>query len=354
MGSDGQPPADGWLSNLPGTAVKTAVRNGMPADSVALYARWWQLESWLRELAYVELRAMHGQGWANVVKVAAGRQTVDASFTHMLGADSENPLAYLDYSQVIALIEDHWEQFEYALITRKAWDGRQEELKRIRHRIGHMRRPHVDDVARLEQTLRDLERGAFVALASYNRTEVPDRDVMSDAVSLGWVAGEHDDARRLVEHARRQYDTKIWVRSSRRPWASWPANTRQVPGLLWRVDFFVSDRWIDLSRLWYDTALESPKALLVHTMLDGPHHVAFTFSGADDGAEVADAIGNVFDAVLLSASYGPPLDDEAALQDLHDVDFRLLIGSRWQIIDETTVPVSLFGAGAKVHAAPRW
>jgi hypothetical protein len=34
---------------------------------------------------------------------------------------------------------------------------------RIRHRIGHVRRPHDDDLNRVEQALRDLEHGAFVA-----------------------------------------------------------------------------------------------------------------------------------------------------------------------------------------------
>jgi hypothetical protein len=36
---------------------------GCPPRLRALYARWWQLETWLRELAYVELRALLGTRW---------------------------------------------------------------------------------------------------------------------------------------------------------------------------------------------------------------------------------------------------------------------------------------------------
>jgi hypothetical protein len=125
-----------WLVGGDGDAVRTAARLGVPTASLALYARWWQLEAWLRELVYVELRALHGREWGDVVRAASGRQSADASYTHMQGADNKNPLAYLDYSQIVSLIDEHWDTFEYALLTKKAWDGRQEELKRIRHRIG--------------------------------------------------------------------------------------------------------------------------------------------------------------------------------------------------------------------------
>ena len=37
-------------------AVKAGWANGMPPLASALYGRWWQLESWLRSLLYVELQ----------------------------------------------------------------------------------------------------------------------------------------------------------------------------------------------------------------------------------------------------------------------------------------------------------
>ena len=71
------------------------------------------------------------------VKAANVRLEQDAVYTHMAGPDSDNPLAYLDYSQVVELIERLWDQIGYALFERASWQGHQVDLKRIRHRIGH-------------------------------------------------------------------------------------------------------------------------------------------------------------------------------------------------------------------------
>lgn len=207
----GNPPAE--------AAIAAASPLSIGPGSLALYARWWQLETWLRELVYVELRARHGVGWLDVVRVASGRQTLDATFTHMLSADTDNPLAYLDYSQLVSLIDANWDLCSYALLERASWNGRQAELARIRHRIGHCRKPHADDLGRLEQTLRDLERGRFIAHASYNDARSQLGGGHSGRVVRDWQHGEHETAQRLVEHASRQYETRIKVSLSRRPWA---------------------------------------------------------------------------------------------------------------------------------------
>lgn len=346
-----------WLVTSDGEAVRTAARLGVPPASLALYARWWQLESWLRELVYVELRARHGRQWDDVVRAASGRQSQDATYTHMQSPDAQNPLAYLDYSQIVSLIDENWETFDYALLTKKAWDGRQEELKRIRHRIGHMRRPHPDDLGRLEQTLRDLERGTFVALASYNDGETPDPDEHSDAVTRGWVQGEHEDARRLVNHALRQYETRLIVRSSVRPWVHAGQRAGHGPGHLWHAEFFVRGRSVDAGSLWYDTQIESIRPLIVHMSCFDPYHIGFTFSGADNDTAVADAIGAAFDAVLMNASlrvtgFGDEL--EQWRRTVRDVDFRLLVESGWMIVERTTLPISNFGSGGGVRSNPGW
>jgi hypothetical protein len=184
--------ADNWRDPAAVSAVAAVVPHYMSARSLALYARWWQLETWLRELAYVELRSLAGKGWTDKLSAASGRQAADAAHTHMAGADNENPLAYLDYSQIVEVMADHWDQFRLGLLERGSWEGRQDDLKRIRHRIGHLRRPHRDDLSRLEQTLRDLERGAFIALASYNRRDTPDPQHHDDPVTQGWIKGRHE------------------------------------------------------------------------------------------------------------------------------------------------------------------
>ena len=350
-------PEPSWTSDSASDRALRAATVGagvLPARSVALYARWWQLETWLRELIYVELRALYGSSWGDAVKVATGRQTQDAAFTHMASADSNNPLAYLDYSQLLQVIAAHWDQFGYALIRRPSWEAHQEELTRIRHRISHMRRSHPDDLSRLEQTLRDLERGSFLALASYNDKRTPGRIDPSDPVAVGWLGSQHDDARRLIGHARGQYDTSLLLRKSRRPWSREDLDEPARPGQFWHADFILRGRHVDARQLWrYDYMVEV-RPLLLHMLADNPWRVEFTFAAVDDGQAVADAIGKVFDAVLLVSSSGP-LSEEQERRWEHRVksspDFRLLSGTGWNIVDETTVPISLFGARASVETA---
>jgi hypothetical protein len=347
-----------WTSDLDSDrALRAATASDagvLPARSVALYARWWQLETWLRELIYVELRALYGSTWGDAVKVATGRQSQDAAFTHMAGTDSNNPLAYLDYSQLLPVIQAHWDQFEYALIRRPSWEARQEELARIRHRIGHLRRSHPDDLGRLEQMLRDLEHGAFRALASYNDRRTPDRIDPNDRVAVGWLDGQHDDARRLVGHARGQYETLLLLRKSRRPWSRDDLNQPARPGQFWHADFILRGRHVDARQLWLYDYIAEVRPLLVHMLADNPWRVGFTFAAVDDGQAVADAIGTVFEAVLLVSSSGP-LSEEQELRWQRRVrdspDFRLVSNTGWNIVDETTVPISVFGAGASVETA---
>lgn len=320
----------------------------LPARSVALYARWWQLETWLRELTYVEMRSLRGAAWADSARAATGRQRQDAAFRHMAGADNENPLAYLDYSQLINVIDAHWEYLGYALLHREVWAGRQAELSRIRHRIGHLRRAHPDDLNRLEQTLRDLEQGAFRALSSYNSRWTPDHIEENDQVATGWILGEHETAQRLVAHADRQYDTRIIVRKSRRPWGGENHGLPNGSGDLWHADFYFGSRVLNAPALWRDSSMLSVKPLLVHFLADSPGSCSFTFSAIDDSVAVAEAIGNAFEAVLHNCRPGFVEEGQMhswamRVQGIHD--YRVLTGTGWNIVDSDTVPISIFGAG---------
>lgn len=348
-----------WLGADELYAVHTAVRSGgMPSTSAALYARWWQLETWLRQLVYVELRARDGAAWTDVVKTSEARQKQDAAYTHMTGPDNENPLAYLDYSQLIKIIDDNWDLFGYALIERDAWNGRQSELKRIRHRIGHVRAPHSDDLARLEQTLRDLETGAFKALASYTMRSEPQPGRSTDAATAGWIQMQHQTAKRLITHAERQYETHFKLRASRRPWASWPADFNNARGILWHAEFYMRDRTIDVAELWREASLRDARRLFVHLLSDNVHHVEVAFSCVDDAQDIADAIGRVFDAVLMVSRYRgiewSPEVHERFRRLARNVDYRVEYASLWGTVDDTTVPITLFGAGGGVSSVPDW
>ncbi|MFJ3861044.1 Swt1 family HEPN domain-containing protein [Streptomyces sp. NPDC090085] len=353
-------PFDEWSDDVRG-ALGRAVAHGMPEGSLALYARWWQLETWLRELVYVELRARYGAKWIDEVKAALGRQRQDAEFKHMSTADSENPLAYLDYSQLLIVVEANWEQMKYALLERKSWEGRQGELMRIRHRIGHVRKPHQDDLGRLEQTLRDLERGAFIACASYNSRRRPDLEECGDPVSKGWIGGAHPTARRLIRHAEIQYGVSLEVDVSRRPWATWPDSLEKAEGIFWHAEFYLRDRILDFRALWNQIKGISP--IIVHVLASDPHVFKVTFSAVDDPGVISDAIGACFDSVLHCSR---PRSQGLGLSGMSEgefrqwgvrtasIDYRVMGPSGWSTVDETTIPISMFASGGGVEILPNW
>jgi hypothetical protein len=116
----------------------------------------------------------------------------------MPSPDAENLLAYTDTGTLLRLIAipETWPLVEPSLLPRVRWDGLVDVLGDLRIRNAHLRRPHSDDLARLEQALRDLEPGAQRALSAFNRQH---RwwTAEGDPVAVAWVSGEHEDAKGL-------------------------------------------------------------------------------------------------------------------------------------------------------------
>ncbi len=321
----------------------------MPPEAMALYARWWQLETWLRSLVYVELRARDGIGWANLLPpLTASRATSDRQ-GYMATPDTQARLAYMDTTPLFELLKTNWPLFSDALIDDAAvWSGGVIELTKIRHRIGHCRRPHPDDLGRLEQTLRDLEPGTFRAAAAFNRQRTPESD-LADPMVDAWVREVHDDARRLVKHADRSYDVRFALRSSRRPWADLRQPDDPVSGqigYLWHATWYLGRGRLDLRRFWEDTYLDRLRDLIVFVCADQTS-VEVSFAAIDDPAAVADAIGNCFDAVMVNDNRGPNRMEWGEFVDAHsDLDPRVQVCSPWNIVHDDTVPITLFGAGS--------
>jgi hypothetical protein len=157
--------------------LASAVDNGVPTDGLIAAARWCQLETYLRQLLYIQLRALYGPEWQTVLNSRPAVYAERAkALEYMASADDEHLLSHVDVSALFDLISDHWGQCAHGIAMPKAvWDGKVAEVKPIRHRIAHCRRPHRDDVERLEQLLRDLEKGARRALSAYVRWYDPGR-----------------------------------------------------------------------------------------------------------------------------------------------------------------------------------
>jgi Swt1-like HEPN len=337
------------------SSLERAWSMGVPGYASALHARWWQLETWLRSLVYVELRSRFGSDWTSQISQKAVRYAQnEARLAYMPSPDAELVLAYLDVYDLFGLIDEHWELFEASLIDKDVWKGRVKELRQIRHRIAHCRRPHVDDLSRVEQCMRDLETGAFKAVTSFNKRAMPAEE-LDDPVVAAWGRGEHPDARRLIAHAERNYDVFFRLTYSRRPWADAYHSGTKIsgrPGFLWHAVFDLHGDGFEVANLWNDYEMSRPRMRrsIVFLCADSPTSVDVSFAAVDDPQAVADLIGDSFDAVLRASRYGWR---EGSLEDGFDkwaeraanLDPRVQVSSAW-LIDESTTPITIFRTGS--------
>ncbi len=305
---------------------------GVPAVATALYGRWWQFETWLRSLAYVELKAAFGSAWDDQLpSTPQKRQGNEKTIQYMATPDSQARLAYTDVSGLLSIIDHNWTLFEPSLISQNIWVGRVQELRHIRNRIGHCRRPHADDLVRIEQMLRDLESGAFVALSAFNRRGSFEKD-RNEHLVKEWVNGEHEVAIRLLDHAARQYETDFHLSWSRRPWSMPPsANSTLsgVQGYIWHAEWmFRGDRSLDLGNFWNDAGLDPCRESILFVCANSSSSVEVSFSSMENPTEVADAIGCCFDAVIRNQRrYRNSNDDYATwTRSCADLDPRVQAG----------------------------
>ncbi len=217
-----------------------------------------------------------------------------------------------------------------------------------------MRRPHADDLGRLERVIRDLEGGTFKALSTYNDRRVPDAALYSDAVMMGVVRGARGHASAPGACGSSVRNAGPIVSTSARAWAERsPASISGAPGYLWHVEFFKRGQGIDVPALWRDVEGSDVGRLLVHLEVHDGHHVGFAFSAVDDETEIADAVGSAFDYVLMNHAYGQEESHGVAWsRRMRDMDYRIVSGDGWTVVDETTVPISNFGAGGGVTKRP--
>jgi hypothetical protein len=341
------------LSSSTINQLNSLSRFGLSEKALVLYGRWWQFEDWLRQLAYVELRSKYGRAWSAHIGGSTSNQEKDAEWTHMLARDNENPLAYLDFPKLSDLMIAEWDIFKFALPRLETWKSHASELNMVRRRIAHLRLAHSDDLARLEQALRDLERGAYITLATYNSRWRPRTGSDPNPIIDGWINKSHTDAQRLIDHADKQYEVSFDLRISGRPWATSQAAPAPGPGKLWHAEFYSSRFPIDLQELWRTGYFAKPRDLVIHVEANSPHSVSFTFADVDDHDEIADAIGNAFDAILTSRGRGESSDHEWQ-RAARELNYRIAAGSGWNIVDETTLPISIFGSGGSVQEFPQW
>jgi Swt1-like HEPN len=282
--------------------VQRAIGSGTPAEAIACYARWWQLESYLREIVYTELRSAYGTTWSNEVgERASNRAAGDQVNRYMPSADAEDVLSYADANVLFGLIDRHWHLFEVVLLPKLRWQGQIDTLLAIRNRVAHCRRPHSDDLSRIELMLRDLEAGARVFYGSYADTAHA-LTSHRDPLVKDWVKQRHNAAARLVEHCARKYDTRFRLGYSLRPWTEAPEPKAPIcghEGAIWHARWLLGDREVDPERLWKQLRSRT-RDLILHLLVEVTGITA-TFSALEPSDEVADAIADVFDTLIMTS-----------------------------------------------------
>jgi hypothetical protein len=174
----------------------------VPSAAVHLFRMSWQLELWLREITYVEVRASRAD-WQEFLKKEIKRWPAtalsnDKKLTHMATAH-ESELSYLSFGQLCDLITSNWALWSDYLPPLDNFRSRIEEVKTIRNRVAHCRRPHPNDERRLDLFLRDLDPGIRKFCLRYCRPGPTDeRDPVATAIARVWP--EHGWATELFSH----------------------------------------------------------------------------------------------------------------------------------------------------------
>jgi hypothetical protein len=154
--------------------------SGVNPDAVKGYCLFYQLERWLREMVYLELKAHFGESWWKEVEKALQRSRAggipaarsliaDKQHPHMSTPEND-PLWFLSFDSLLKIIFDGdlWRFFETYLTTKRLVRAKFEEIASIRNRIAHYRALHKDDVDRVAAALRDLDSGFWRFCTSYN------------------------------------------------------------------------------------------------------------------------------------------------------------------------------------------
>jgi hypothetical protein len=158
----------------------------VPSAAVRLFRMSWQLELWLREITYVELRASRANWKDYFNPQTRTKLTSDRKLSHM-ATGHENEISYLSFGQLCDLLKSNWELWSEYFPPLDNLGPRLEEVKTIRNRVAHCRRPHENDERRLDLFLRDLDPGIRQFCLRYTSSAYPDdTDPVATSIAADW------------------------------------------------------------------------------------------------------------------------------------------------------------------------
>lgn len=244
----------------------------VPKHALETYGRLWQLETWLRRMVYVELRALLGDNWAQVLPPLARSFEADKALRHMPTPEMD-ALSYSTISKLTEAIGKHWNCFECYFPPKDLLDAKLKEVFQIRNRVAHFRLGHADDYPRVLQFLRDIDLGFWNFCTSYNNAQpiLPQtRDKVTEHLlhldPLPWGEIKPREWAR-VGFVDKSIVVGVTVNVQCRPWAIWKHPVDAEPGFLYDVTLNAQDgRVFDYKKLLGDT--QRVHAHLVHILLD--------------------------------------------------------------------------------------
>lgn len=294
----------------------------VPERALRIYARLWQLETWLRRMAYLELRSLLGDEWAASLNTDSHPFRADKRLTHMPSPEM-NALSYSQLSALTKLIGNNWSCFESYFPPRALWDAKLEEISQIRNRSAHFRVSHSDDHPRLLQFLRDIDKGFWTFCTSYNNPQ-PLLQQANDPVAMHFLSldpfpwtevGPNQVAR--VGIADRSLVIAVAVEALRRPWTEVHPPIDGTPGYLYDVQLTARDaRTFDYSLLLQQT--RKLHQHVVHICLDATESgLRITLPAVLGAAKVVEIVEAFLDAAgyAVGRSRNPVASDPTALAD---------------------------------------
>lgn len=163
----------------------------VPPSAISLFRMSWQLEMWLREIVYVELRAAYADWESHINEASKKKLDTDKSLSHMT-TDHQSQLAYLTFSELWTVVSNTWGLFKHYFPPRNIVDARLLEIKAIRNRVAHCREPNKNDLARMELFLRDLDPGFRTFCDRYTHADTSTRkDGVIETLCAEWQTTGH-------------------------------------------------------------------------------------------------------------------------------------------------------------------
>ena len=157
----------------------------VPNEAENIFRMCWQFENWLRQIVYVRLRA-NRVDWEGSIKKVASKwppraKESDKKLSHM-PTPHEAEISFLSFGELWKIVENEWELFKLYFPERKICDVRIADVKAVRNRIAHFRKPSEYDEIRVKLFMHEMEAGLRKFCRQYTQ-EVRLKNVWKDPLA---------------------------------------------------------------------------------------------------------------------------------------------------------------------------